>query len=222
MRVSLKVSGMSCVNCAKAIEISLKKLKGVEEVHLSFELGRVVVSFKEDLLDVEQIKGVIESLGYKVERVEGGTKYMQILTLCWISSIAIMALMLWHNPYSPYFQLVLAFLVQALGGYGFYKGAWSSIRARVGNMDLLVAIGSTSALLYSLLAFLGLIPGEPFFETSAFLITFVKTGKFLEELAKDRALKSLRDLFGLQTVRVRVVKDVKEELKSLHEVFVGE
>ena len=222
MRVSLKVSGMSCVNCAKAIEISLKKLKGVEEVHVSFELGRVVVSFKEDLLDVEQIKGVIESLGYKVERVEGGTKYMQILTLCWISSIAIMALMLWHNPYSPYFQLVLAFLVQALGGYGFYKGAWSSIRARVGNMDLLVAIGSTSALLYSLLAFLGLIPGEPFFETSAFLITFVKTGKFLEELAKDRALKSLRDLFGLQTVRVRVVKDVKEELKSLHEVFVGD
>ncbi len=222
MRVSLKVSGMSCVNCAKAIEISLKKLKGVEEVHVSFELGRVVVSFNEDLLDVERIKGVIESLGYKVERVEGGPKDMQILIFCWLSSIAIMALMFWHSPYSPYFQLALAFLVQALGGYGFYKGAWSSIKARVGNMDLLVALGSTSALLYSLLAFLGIIPGEPFFETSAFLITFVKTGKFLEELAKDRALKSLRDLFGLQTVRVRVLKDGKEELKSLQEVFVGD
>ncbi|MFN3975987.1 MAG: heavy metal translocating P-type ATPase [Aquificaceae bacterium] len=222
MRVSLKVSGMSCVNCAKAIEISLRKLRGVEEVHVSFELGRVVVSFNDDLLDVEQIKRVIESLGYKVEKVDGGSKDVHLLILCWFSSLAIMVLMFWHNVYSSYFQLILAFLVQALGGYGFYKGAWSSLKAKVGNMDLLVALGSTSALLYSLLTLFGFVPGEPFFETSAFLITFVRTGKLLEELAKDRALKSLRDLFGLQTVRVRVIKDGREELRSLQEVFVGD
>ncbi len=222
MRVNLKVSGMSCINCARAIELSLKKLKGVEDVHVSFELGRVVVDFKEELIDVEQIKRVIESLGYRVEGVEGRSFGVHILALCWILSVFIMALMLWHNVYSLYLQALFALAVQLFGGYSFYKGALSSLRVKLGNMDLLVALGSTSALLYSFLSLLKLLPGEPFFETSALLITFVRTGKFLEDWIKKRALKGLRELFALQTIKVRVIKDSKEELKNPQEVFVGD
>lgn len=222
MRVSLKVSGMSCINCARAIEISLKKLKGVEEVQVSFELGRVMVSFKEELLDVEQIKKVIESLGYKVESVEGRSWGIYILAFCWLSSFLIMILMLWYSVYSLYLQAALALTLQLLGGYGFYKGAFNSLKVKVGNMDLLVALGSTSALLYSFLSLAKLLPGEPFFETSALLITFVRTGKFLEDWIKKKALKDLRDLFGLQTIKVKVLKDGKEQSKSLQEVFVGD
>jgi Cu2+-exporting ATPase/Cu+-exporting ATPase len=222
MRAVLKVSGMTCVNCAKAIEVSLKKLKGVQEVHVSFELGRVVVEFNEELLDLESIKQVIESLGYKVESAKGKEKNLEVLLFCWFASISIMILMLWHTPYSLPLQAILSLLVQAFGGYTFYKGAISSIKVRVGNMDLLVALGSTASLLYSFLSFFKILPGEPFFETSAFLITFVKTGKFLEEWVKSKALKSLRDLFALQTIKVKVLKDGKEELKSPQEVFIGD
>ncbi len=222
MRAVLKVSGMTCVNCAKAIEVSLKKLKGVQEVYVSFELGRVVVEFNEELLDLESIKQVIESLGYKVESAKGKEKNLEVLLFCWFASISIMILMLWHTPYSLPLQAILSLLVQAFGGYTFYKGAISSIKVRVGNMDLLVALGSTASLLYSFLSFFKILPGEPFFETSAFLITFVKTGKFLEEWVKSKALKSLRDLFALQTIKVKVLKDGKEELKSPQEVFIGD
>ncbi len=220
--MSLKVSGMSCINCARAIEISLKKLRGIQDVQVSFELGRVVVEYQEDFLDVEQIKRVIESLGYKVEAVEEKRWNTYTLLFCWISSLCIMILMFWHGIYSMYFQALLALMVQVLGGYVFYKGALGALRARVGNMDLLVALGSSSALLYSFLSLFGLLPGEPFFETSAFLITFVRTGKFLEDWVKARALKGLRDLFALQTVKVKVLKEGKEISKSLQEVFVGD
>ncbi len=222
MRVSLKVSGMTCVNCARAIEISLKKLKGVRRVDVSFELGRVLVDLDEELLSIEQIGRVIESLGYKVERIEGKKRSLEILLFCWFVSLAIMALMFLHIPLSLYTQALLASAVQLIGGYSFYKGAINSIRVRVGNMDLLVVLGSTSALLYSFLSLFGFLPGEPFFETSAFLITFVKTGKFLEEWVKSKALKGLRDLFSLQTIRLKVLKDGKEMEKSPLEVFVGD
>lgn len=222
MRVSLKVSGMTCVNCARAIEISLKKLKGVEDVQVSFELGRVVVEFNEELLGIEQIKNVIESLGYRVESVKGKSRSLEILIFCWLSSLSIMALMFWHSQESLYLQAFLSLAVQLIGGYSFYKGAISSLKTKVGNMDLLVALGSTSALLYSFMSLAKVLHGEPFFETSAFLITFVKTGKFLEEWVKSKALKSLRELFSLQTKRVKVIKSGKEEEKSLQEVFVGD
>ncbi|WPM31604.1 cation-translocating P-type ATPase [Hydrogenobacter sp. T-2] len=222
MRASLKVSGMTCVNCARAIEISLKRLKGIQRVEVSFELGRVAVDFDEELLSPDQIGRVIESLGYRVEKVEGKKRSLEILLFCWSSSLLIMALMFVHSTPSLYTQVLLAIAIQLIGGYGFYKGAISSLRARVGNMDLLVALGSTSALLYSLLTLFDFLPGEPFFETSAFLITFVKTGKFLEEWVKSKALRGLKDLFSLQTVRLRVFKDGREIEKTPLEVFVGD
>ncbi len=222
MRASLKVSGMTCVNCARAIEISLKKLRGIHRVEVSFELGRVVVDFDEELLSLEQIGRVIESLGYKVEKVEGKKRSLEILLFCWSSSLLIMALMFVHSPLSLHTQALLATAIQLIGGYSFYKGAISSLKARVGNMDLLITLGSTSALLYSFLTLFGLLPGEPFFETSAFLITFVKTGKFLEEWVKSKALRGLKDLFSLQTIRLRVLKDGKEMEKTPLEVFVGD
>ncbi len=222
MRASLKVSGMTCVNCARAIEISLKKLRGIHKVEVSFELGRVVVDFDEELLSLEQIGRVIESLGYKVEKVEGKKRSVEILLFCWSSSLLIMTLMFVHSPLSLYTQALLATAIQLIGGYSFYKGAISSLKARVGNMDLLITLGSTSALLYSFLTLFGLLPGEPFFETSAFLITFVKTGKFLEEWVKSKALRGLKDLFSLQTIRLRVLKDGKEMEKTPLEVFVGD
>lgn len=220
MRLSLRVSGMTCVNCARAIDLSLKKMRGISNVQVSFELSRVVVDFDQNLIDAEQIIRVIQSLGYRVEEVRGRSIDKEILLLCWFMSLSIMLLMIMH--WSLYLQAALALAVQALGGYSFYRGALSSIRAGVGNMDLLVALGSTSALVYSLLSLFNLLPGEPFFETSAFLITFVKSGKFLEDWVRVRALKGLKDLFSLQTLKVKVFKDGMEEERTPVDLFVGD
>ncbi|MCX8060361.1 MAG: HAD-IC family P-type ATPase, partial [Aquificaceae bacterium] len=161
-------------------------------------------------------------MGYRVEELQSRDRSLEVLTLCWLLSLTLMTLMFWHGPFSLELQALLAIAVQGVGGYSLYRGALGALRTRVGNMDLLVALGSTSALAYSLLSFWGLLPGEPFFETSAFLVTFVRTGKFLEEWVRARALKSLRELLSLQTLKARVLKEGREEEKSPQEVFVGD
>jgi len=222
MKVSLKVSGMTCANCARAMELTLKKLHGVSDVKASFELGRVWVEFNEEFLSLESVKETIESLGYTVEKEEVKNYEPYILAFCWLSGAVVMLSMFWHNPWSVYLQALLATLVQLVGGFKFYRSAYYSLKARIGNMDLLVALGSTSALLYSYLALFKLIAEEPLFETSLFLITFVRTGKFLEERAKRKATESLRRMFGLQSLRVKVLKEGKEKEKGVYEVFVGD
>jgi Cu2+-exporting ATPase/Cu+-exporting ATPase len=222
MKVSLKVSGMTCANCARAIELTLRKLHGVSDVKVSFELGRVWVEFNEELLSLENIKEAIESLGYIVEREKVKHYEPYILAFCWLSGAVVMLSMFWHNPWSVYLQVLLATLVQLVGGFKFYRSAYYSLKARTGNMDLLVALGSTFALLYSYLALFKLIPEEPLFETSLFLITFVRTGKFLEERAKRKATESLRRMLGLQSLRIKVLKEGKEEEKGVYEVFIGD
>ncbi|WP_448587387.1 heavy metal translocating P-type ATPase [Thermocrinis sp.] len=221
MKANLRVSGMTCANCARAIELTLKKLRGVIDVRVSFELGRVWIEFNEDILNLKDIKETIESLGYGVEEKSLRDYSLPILLFCWSSGAIVMLLMFFHSHWSLAVQALLSTLVQVVGGYKFYRSVYHSLRVKTGNMDLLVSLGSTSALLYSYIAFFGLIPEEPLFETSLFLITFVRTGKFLEEKARKRATESLRKLFGLQALKVKVLKE-REEEKSIYEVFVGD
>jgi Cu2+-exporting ATPase/Cu+-exporting ATPase len=221
MKTSLKVEGMTCVNCARTIEINLKRLKGVKSVEVSFELGRVQVEFDEELLSVENIKEAIESLGYKVSKgAEENNRSLFMLLFCVFISLTFIPLMFFHNIRV---EFVLASVVQVIGGYSFYKSAYRSLISGVGNMDLLVALGSTGAYLYSVLTMLKVLEGSPFFETSVFLITFVRLGKYLEERAKERAVKSLKELFGIQTSKVRLLKqNGKEEERNVQEVFIGD
>ncbi len=221
MKATLIVSGMTCTNCAKAIELTLKKLHGVSDVKVSFELGRVWVEFDENKLNLVNIKEAIESLGYQVEKESLRDYSFPILIFCWTCGAIVMLLMFFHTSWSLTVQGILSTLVQIIGGFRFYQSAYHAIKAKTGNMDLLISLGSTSALIYSYLAFFRIIPEEPLFETSLFLITFVRTGKFLEEKARKKATESLRRLFGLQTLKVKVLKE-KEEEKSIYEVFIGD
>lgn len=133
-----------------------------------------------------------------------------------------MILMFLHHPYSLYIQAFLSLLVQVLGGPKFYKGAIAGLKMRTGNMDLLISIGTTSALIYSLLALFKVIPGEPFFETNAFLISFVRLGKFIEERTKTRALSLLKELFALQSSRVKVWTSSGEIEINVSDLFPGD
>jgi Cu+-exporting ATPase len=125
-------------------------------------------------------------------------------------------------PYFGIISLVLATLVQFIIGAGFYKGAWSSLKMRTFNMDSLIAIGTSTAYFYSLInlviytitngSFVGLdgmkIP-DLYFETAAFLITFVILGKWLEAKAKGKTSDAIKKLLGLQAKTARVIKEGK-------------
>ncbi len=123
-------------------------------------------------------------------------------------------------PYFAIVSLILATPVQFIAGAGFYKGAWSSLRMRTFNMDSLIAIGTSTAYFYSLAVYIsyavsnstligmdGAKVPNMYFETAAFLITFVLLGKWLEARAKGKTSEAIKKLMGLQAKTARVIRD---------------
>ncbi|MBU4142806.1 copper-translocating P-type ATPase, partial [Patescibacteria group bacterium] len=122
-------------------------------------------------------------------------------------------------PYIGLISLVLAVPVQFIIGASFYKGMWAALRMKTFNMDSLIAIGTTTAFVYSAINYfayaisnksfirlMGKIP-DLYFETAAFLITFVVLGKWLEAKTKGKTSDAIKKLMGLQTKTARVIRD---------------
>ncbi|MCL5095704.1 MAG: heavy metal translocating P-type ATPase [Patescibacteria group bacterium] len=138
-------------------------------------------------------------------------------------------------PYVGIISLILSTPVQFIIGSGFYKGMWSSLRMKTFNMDSLIAIGTSVAYFYSLVNYFGFvlqnksliglegmkIP-ELYFETAAFLITFVILGKWLEAKAKGRTSEAIKKLMGLQAKTARVVRNGQTLDIPLEQVVVGD
>lgn len=132
-------------------------------------------------------------------------------------------------------SLALTIPVQFIIGVGFYKGMWSSLRMKTFNMDSLIAIGTSTAFFYSLWQFInyfvskGSVIGlngekipELYFETAAFLITFVILGKWLEAKAKGRTSDAIKKLIGLQPKTARVVRGNSTVDLPIDQVQVGD
>ncbi|KVZ07807.1 copper-transporting ATPase [Burkholderia ubonensis] len=120
-------------------------------------------------------------------------------------------------------QLVLASIVQFGFGARFYRAAWHAIKARAGNMDLLVALGTSAAYGLSLWMLLRdpMHPGHLYFEASAVIITLVRFGKWLEARAKRQTTEAIRALNALRPDRARIVEHGVERDVPLAQVRVG-
>jgi Cu+-exporting ATPase len=123
-----------------------------------------------------------------------------------------------------YIGFALATPVQLIAGAQFYRGFWHALKRRTGNMDTLVAIGTSAAYLYSVAAtFVPALAMEPvFFETSALLLTFVILGKLLEARAKGKTSDAIKKLMGLAPKTARVVRDGAEIDVPVADVVVGD
>ncbi len=138
-------------------------------------------------------------------------------------------------PWAGLISLILATPVQFIIGAGFYKGMWSSLRMKMFNMDSLISIGTSAAYFYSLYNFVsyavinksligvggGKIP-DLYFETAAFLITFVILGKWLESRAKGQTSEAIKKLMGLQAKTARVIRDGKTMDVPIESVVAGD
>jgi len=139
------------------------------------------------------------------------------------------------TPFIGIISLILATPVQFIFGASFYKGMWSALRMKTFNMDSLIAIGTSTAYFYSLINFvmyvftknslIGIngqkIP-ELYFETAAFLITFVILGKWLEKRAKGKTSDAIKKLMGLQAKTARIIKDGISQDIPIEQVVNGD
>jgi len=122
-------------------------------------------------------------------------------------------------------MFALSLPVQFIVGYRFYQGSYDALKSRIGNMDLLIGLGTTAAWVYSTIATFvpGFFPGSgTYFETSAIIITLIQTGNLLEYITKGRASEAVHRLLSLQPTMAHVVRDGTEVSVPVEEVAVGD
>ena len=124
----------------------------------------------------------------------------------------------WFN----WLLLTLAAPVQFYVGWQYYVGAYKSLRNGSANMDVLVALGSSVAFLYSLPITLGWLAGHVYFETAAVIITLIRLGKYLEARAKGRTSEAIKKLMGLRAKTAHIVRDGVETELPTDKVLVGD
>lgn len=227
------VSGLHCASCVARLEKALLEHGAITTAVVNLAAGTGFVRFDPQQIDKGQIFAIVHEAGYtplELSAAEEAADQELLHQRNWFLfalalSLPIMATMtLHHHRGIGWLNLILATIVQFSAGLAFYRGAWSALKSKSSNMDLLVALGTTAAWGYSMLAFFGLF-GEfrdVFFETSAWLITFIRLGKYLEARARGKAGEALKKLLHLQADKARLVTPDGEKEVPASMVRVGD
>ena len=227
-----KVSGMTCTNCALAIEKKLKATPGVKLASVNFANETVTVAFDPQMIDLGGIFSQVRDAGYIPLESKGGAdedraaaRQRNWLIFSAVLSLPLMPMMfLPMTPFLMYSMFAMATVVQFTAGWTFYRGAYHSLKNGSANMDVLVALGITAAYGYSVLTAFPQVffHGPTFFDASAVLITFVRFGKYLEAKAKGRAGQALKRLLELQADKARLLVNGAEQEVAASEVKAGD
>ncbi|HSI56055.1 MAG TPA: heavy metal translocating P-type ATPase, partial [Ideonella sp.] len=239
----LQIEGMTCASCSGRVEKALKRVPGVTgaTVNLATETAEVTLARREP--DLQSLIAAVGKAGYgarmphddSASTAATATKQhptalpWQVLLAAALSLPLMlpMAASLWGADWMlpGAWQLALATPVQFWLGARFYRAGWKALRAGSGNMDLLVALGTSAAYglsVYLLLKHAG--HGKPhlYFEASAVVITLVLLGKWLEGRAKRQTTEAIRALNALRPDTARVRRDGAEHDVPLAQVRVGD
>jgi Cu+-exporting ATPase len=229
--VILQILGMSCPSCSEGIQTGLARMDGVIEAKVNFASKEAIVRFDEDKISLDKIKAAIKRGGYEaVEHVEDMTekrrKHVRNRMLLFLLGLAltipiVLISYLIDFPEKSYVLLALATPVQFVVGWHFYRGAYSSIRNRFADMNVLVALSATAAYVYSVYSTF-ILQDMVFFEASAVVITTITLGMLLEDMAIERTGETIKKLMALQPKTAFVVRDNEEKEIPVDEVQVGD
>ena len=228
MKKEFDITGMHCAACVKRVENVVSKLDGVEDVKVNLLTRKGTVDLKEGTsLTSEAIIEAIQAIGFGAEEADPTKQEIEKPDLkkpiARFVIAACMAVPMMVSMFLPNFGLedymlpigvefVLASIAQFGPGLVFYKGAWSAIKSGALTMDVLVVMGTSVAYLFSIYHWLIMVHPtghhpHVYFETSAWLITFILLGKLLEEVAKGRTSEALQKLIALQPAVAHVERD---------------
>ena len=232
-KLDFAITGMTCAACAGRIERALNKLPGVQVASVNLATERAQVRTNAEGM-TQQVEQAVDKLGYQArlllpdavpvitESAQDGWK-VTLAALLTLPLVLPMAGMLAGYHWMPpgWVQFLLATPVQFWLGARFYHSGWKAALNLSGNMDLLVALGTSSA--YGLSLYL-LWQGSShlYFEASSAVITLVLLGKWLESRAKRQTTEAIRALQALRPETARVRRDGAEQDVPLNSVQVGD
>ena len=229
MKKTIPVIGLACSACSARVEKHLSGLKGIESCSVSLAGRTALVEFDPAIISLETMKREVNDIGYDLV-IEEGRNVAEIekrefaalrrkTILSWVFTVLVMCIsMRWIDLGSSLAAnvtaLVLALANMLICGRQFYVNAWKQLRHGAASMDTLVALSTGIAFLFSAFnTFLGDavwgsrgIEWHTYFDASVMIITFVLTGRLLEEKAKDGTASSIRQLMGMAPKTAHIVE----------------
>ena len=245
MKQTIPVIGMACSSCSANIEKKLNTLKGVNSASVSLPGRSALIDFDPQVISLEKMKAEINALGYdlvidKETSVDEIEKREYVLlkrktALSWLFSIAVMCVsMRWidlgSRDIANQVALLIALANMLYCGRQFYVSSFRQLRHGSANMDTLVALSTGIAFLFSAFntfwgdavwASRGVV-WHTYFDASVMIITFVLTGRLLEEKAKDGTASSIRQMMGMAPKTAHIVDGDKIEEVPLSTIEVGD
>ena len=216
-RKTFAVLGMMCAGCAANVEKRLNSADGVATVSVNLATRTAIIEYDESVTTPEQLKETLGQIGYdmvieedrNVEAIEQSA-YRQLrlkVIVSWIFALLVMGISMGYinigtREAENQTMLILALLNIVYCGRQFYVNAWRQLTHGSANMDTLVALSTGISFLYSVFS-----TGMVFFDASVMIITFVLTGRLLEERAKHSTASAIRSLMSLQPKTAHLVVD---------------
>jgi Cu+-exporting ATPase len=242
----LVIQRLSDDNDARRLSTALLKVDGIVESDISSARERARIKYIPTIISVGEIRSEIKSIGFESSDITGESEDAEklarrreiqhqrrllvagliftipLFTLSMLGDFGILSQGIMDAVWFKWLLFVLATPVQFYVGGQYYVGAFKALRNRSANMDVLIAMGSSTAYFYSIPILLGLIEGHVYFETAAVIITLIVLGKYLEARAKGRTSDAIRKLMGLGAKKARVERDDQEVDIDIDEVRVGD
>lgn len=256
--INLPIEGMTCASCVLRIEKALKKVNGVENAVVNLATEQASVKFKSSLTDKNKLKDAIERVGYKVietatqdvgedepdkaaqqrqasyKKLTNELIFSAVLTI----PISIFSMLVMYQPFFDLLSwemgtinkiLLLATMpIIIYGGERFFRIAWTNAKHLTADMNTLVAVGTGSAFLYSLIAtlFPWLISvhghANVYFDTTAVIISLILFGRWLEARAKTKTTDAIKKLMGLKPKTAKVIRDGNEIEIQLRDLMIND
>jgi len=233
MKKTIPVIGMACSVCSANVEKKLQSLKGINSASVSLASRTALVDYNPDIISLEDMKREISNAGYdlviendrSVEEINRRefTLLRRRTLASWLFAILTMCFSMGWISHTGSFANQICLLLTLANllycGKQFYVSAWKQLLHHTANMDSLVALSTLIAFLFSTFnTFFGEmvwgakgIEWHTYFDASVMIITFVLTGRCLEEKAKDSTASSIRQLMGMQPKTARLVTREKIE-----------
>jgi len=235
------VAGMTCASCVARVEEALSNVPGVVSASVNLASEKATVEYLEGT-ELAQLRQAVKDAGYElgpeVQAMQDVTTVAQqetralrnrlivaavlatsIMALGWGPSFAGKAYLLW----------ALATPVQFWAGWRFYRGTWGALKHRTSDMNTLIAVGTSAAYLYSMVAVVspavfaaGGLASHLYFDTSAAIITLILLGRFLEARARRQTSEAIKKLVGMQPKTALVIRDGEEREIPIEDVQVGD
>ena len=248
-KITLAIDGMTCSACSNGLEKYLNKQDGIKQASVNLVMANASIEYDEKKLNIEQLNEFVKKAGFKSLgefkeiKIEGKNKKEKVKFIIFtILAIIFMYIAMGHMVNLPTFSFIdvnqnpigytICLLIFAIlfivYGFDILKNGYKNLIHRTPNMDTLVGIGVLSSFLYSIYSMILIIKGDTssihnlYFESAAMVIYFVKLGRYLDGLSKDKTKEAIQKLVKITPESATIKINGKEKKVTIDEVKKGD